>query len=366
MGLKILNPFKAFRRRKPTKVECNVEVTSEAVPECSVPEAVPECPVSSTDAPVKLCCDLYADIFDAATKGPALQMTEIFKFMLIGQEAVYPVVQVLRKSISIEFYCQKIKLTLRKNAALWLDYGMFTSLIQLIIPYVTKIRLVECRCEKYYDMVFQTLSKNHRQKKLTIVDLWKITDSVIDVLQQLEKKNIPVILKYPTMDFLMVSPVIKIDTLKILFLENWLHLLVEKQFSCSFSKLIVSKMTELTIMSLSNEAVFDYIEELTIGIDFPVRPIFDKLNQCFPNVKKLTIHIRDKILLKFGTVEEQLDRIKNEMEEAPQKEIIINFNSARETTSKTHLLTLGFATINDTTLQWISEKNQSKMIIAPW
>uniref|UniRef100_A0AC34RQV6 Uncharacterized protein n=1 Tax=Panagrolaimus sp. JU765 TaxID=591449 RepID=A0AC34RQV6_9BILA len=177
----------------------------------------------------------------------------------------------------------------------------------------------------------------------------------------------------PTTQIVADLPPIKLDYLKIFKIGEWLDFLTNKSFSCEFSKLDISEANAYLLYKWKsgNISTIDYIKEITVKMDSVDETVFEQLHAYFPNAKKLIVFCDDKddpMDENYNAEFQELDgwwkEIKEIIEDAPQSEIVLNYNydtyfkkEYREITAK-----LGGQKIDDKTLRWTSNKNKSKII----
>uniref|UniRef100_A0AC34Q0C5 DUF38 domain-containing protein n=1 Tax=Panagrolaimus sp. JU765 TaxID=591449 RepID=A0AC34Q0C5_9BILA len=256
--------------------------------------------------PVQLCSTLYGDIFNTGLQfKPFEHLEKLLPLFLIGKEAKNGLVQVLKHYDQLTFTDHNICFR-SLSKVIFADYSKFsTMLVQLLAPYVTKVCFDGEVPANYQRLFFENLSKNQYQRKLTIRNLKKVDGFVIEAVKKLNEKNIFVTLKYPENNVLLELPGLHFDCLKISIAKE--AFFIWNNFPCTFSKLNIRFVDSRVLKDLEK--------------------VFGQLNTAYSKVQKLEISFPINC---FHEPESKWNEIKQWIEDAPQQEIIVNFNYETE------------------------------------
>lgn len=149
------------------------------------------------------------------------------KYLIIGKEALFSFIQHLKQSdiLKFDFTCaSEFRIEVGTFYKLRIHYRTFTQkLIQILAPYVTEVVSTSWanRPMEYQTLFFEALSKNQKQKKLTIHRLKEVDELIILVLQKLQEKAIPIEFCHISKEVFLILPALKYDLLRFCDLEDW-------------------------------------------------------------------------------------------------------------------------------------------------
>uniref|UniRef100_A0AC34RNC0 DUF38 domain-containing protein n=1 Tax=Panagrolaimus sp. JU765 TaxID=591449 RepID=A0AC34RNC0_9BILA len=315
--------------------------------------------------PVHLSFDLHADVFNEVSKKC------IKDLFLIGKEAVICISQVLRNGLKLEFSYRHIYFE-SVNGMFQSDSDNFSKkLVQLFAPYVTEVSFNYYKnsgSPESHHLFFEALSKDQKQKKLTIVKLRVVNEFVIEAVKKLNEKNIPVTLHDPVKELFLNLPGLHFEELSIS--KDWyddncffFEYLTRNHLPCTFRKLNASDV-HLRNSVLEKENVILDVEEVSLALSFVVRDEFVQLKKKFPNAKKLTIRYIYGNLRAFD-FQELWNEKRNCIEDAPQQEIIANFQVRFDCLKRRYqqiIVSFDGEKIDENTFRWTSSKNKFKML----
>uniref|UniRef100_A0AC34R7C0 DUF38 domain-containing protein n=1 Tax=Panagrolaimus sp. JU765 TaxID=591449 RepID=A0AC34R7C0_9BILA len=120
-------------------------------------------------------------------------------------------------------------------------------LVQSIAPYVTKVCFDGKVTANYQQLFFESLSKN--QRNVTIKNLRKVDEILIETVKKLNEKNIFVTLKNPEDDILFKLSGLRFDCLKLSITKDEFSFFIWNNFPCTFSKNL-KKVDEFVIKAV--------------------------------------------------------------------------------------------------------------------
>uniref|UniRef100_A0AC34Q4P2 Uncharacterized protein n=1 Tax=Panagrolaimus sp. JU765 TaxID=591449 RepID=A0AC34Q4P2_9BILA len=236
--------------------------------------------------------------------------------------------------------------------------------IQLFAPYVTEV----CFNDYYssHQLFFQALSEDQKQKKLTIVNLKRVNEFVIEALKKLNDKNIPVSLHDPAKQVLSEQHGLHFDELWISDISvNFMtrYRLPSLKVPCTFRKLNLSDIKCSNLHSWQGKVILN-VEEVLLRLAFQsTLDEFVHSKQKFPNVKKLAITYYD-CPESFDDFQAIWNKKRKRIENAPQQEIIANvyYSTTSEHRYDEVIASLDGEKVDANTFRWTSSKNKFKMV----
>uniref|UniRef100_A0AC34R9F3 Uncharacterized protein n=1 Tax=Panagrolaimus sp. JU765 TaxID=591449 RepID=A0AC34R9F3_9BILA len=154
--------------------------------------------------PVQLSPALYVDVFDSAfrQKGDVIRLETIFHLFFIGKDAGISIIQLLRCCTKLTLCDLKIVIENCERIFNFYCCNFSKKLVQLVAPYATEVFIKGGDSGIFHRLFFEALSKDQKQKNLTIVHLRKIDIFVMKSLKKMNEKNIPIKLCEPSMQLL--------------------------------------------------------------------------------------------------------------------------------------------------------------------
>uniref|UniRef100_A0AC34R1Q5 F-box domain-containing protein n=1 Tax=Panagrolaimus sp. JU765 TaxID=591449 RepID=A0AC34R1Q5_9BILA len=378
--------------------------------------------------PVKLCPDLYCIIFQYFIQKDGnkwlryLDVDVLLKFMLIGERTLLFVFGIFRRTKSLYFDKDDVGF----DRAVCMKYSDLTKIfIKFVSPFITHVNFTDRDSGlEYQNIVFKQLSEDSRQKTLTIANLIQVNNVAETALEKLVAKGTLIEFMDLKKELLPHLPALEFHSLVMNSFDDWhklvakgtliefmdlkkellphlpaleFHSLVMNSFddwhdvlaavSCSFRKFVVTRRTGCkfkrfpkTNRSNRNRNMFHNVEELSLELEFDddFKRVFKNLQKYFPNVKKVTINTANSIVdeatdaldaVKFydnfdESIVSTWKKIKEEIENAPQPEIIFNFEYFVFSRTKRDEMIQWFngEEIDEETFRWTSTKNETKMI----
>uniref|UniRef100_A0AC34RC88 F-box protein n=1 Tax=Panagrolaimus sp. JU765 TaxID=591449 RepID=A0AC34RC88_9BILA len=260
-------------------------------------------------------------------------MLNVIKFGLSGKENIVALVQMFEHATTLNFSCDVFRFYFETK---WTTFVLYNCeligdwLVQLIKVATPNVKKIEFGKEKLFDSFFDALSKDSRQKKLKMVGLYKLDDTVTTVLQNLVEKGVRIKLDDVDKEILMELPPCEFDTLST---KNIFSL---AQLKCKFRKLKFSYFNwNVFSHDLGEDAdklKIDFVEELHFKYPRDVgnfRRFYEQLKEIFPNAEKLVVEHEVRISYDYNDREHDyevanvIDYMKEFIEEAPQNEIIL-------------------------------------------
>uniref|UniRef100_A0AC34RFC8 Uncharacterized protein n=1 Tax=Panagrolaimus sp. JU765 TaxID=591449 RepID=A0AC34RFC8_9BILA len=134
--------------------------------------------------PVHLYPELYKDVFVESLHQVNKEEAKnpFVCYMMIGKEALPAFVELLQQSVELNFCnSNSIKLQLdEKVSVIFQNQPFCVGLVKMTIPFITKVCFNDCGNDEAYFLFFETLSKEQRQEKLTIVGLKHVNKLIIE------------------------------------------------------------------------------------------------------------------------------------------------------------------------------------------
>uniref|UniRef100_A0AC34R1R2 F-box domain-containing protein n=1 Tax=Panagrolaimus sp. JU765 TaxID=591449 RepID=A0AC34R1R2_9BILA len=339
--------------------------------------------------PVKLCPDLYCIIFQYFIQKDGnkwlryLDVDVLLKFMLIGERTLLFVFGIFRRTKSLYFDKDDVGF----DRAVCMKYSDLTKIfIKFVSPFITHVNFTDRDSGlEYQNIVFKQLSEDSRQKTLTIANLIQVNNVAETALEKLVAKGTLIEFMDLKKELLPHLPALEFHSLVMNSFDDWHDVLAA--VSCSFRKFVVTRRTGCkfkrfpkTNRSNRNRNMFHNVEELSLELEFDddFKRVFKNLQKYFPNVKKVTINTANSIVdeatdaldaVKFydnfdESIVSTWKKIKEEIENAPQPEIIFNFEYFVFSRTKRDEMIQWFngEEIDEETFRWTSTKNETKMI----
>uniref|UniRef100_A0AC34QAJ4 Uncharacterized protein n=1 Tax=Panagrolaimus sp. JU765 TaxID=591449 RepID=A0AC34QAJ4_9BILA len=354
--------------------------------------------------PVSLCPDLYLDVLLNVAGhhvrdilrfhgnlslqfGKRQIMLNVIKFGLSGKENMAALVQMFEQHATtlnfrekyIDWLVQMFEHATTSDSSCdalcfefeikWTKFDLYhcellgdwlVQLVKVATPNVTKIEFGE---EKWCDLVFDVLSKDSRQKKLKMIGLCKLDDTVKTVLQNLVEKGVRIKLDDVDKETLMQLPPIEFDTL------STKNIFLLPELKCKFRRLKfiyldwnrfsddLGEGTDKLKIAFVKELCFKYPDN--VGY-FP--KFFAQLKETFPNAEKLVV--KHELTDSYGYSEMAFFIIcmKEFIEEAPQNEIILTLCFHPVDRFSCLIRKLNFTKIAKNIFQCKSGVNENKII----
>uniref|UniRef100_A0AC34RDL7 Uncharacterized protein n=1 Tax=Panagrolaimus sp. JU765 TaxID=591449 RepID=A0AC34RDL7_9BILA len=248
--------------------------------------------------------------------------------------------------------------------------ALLRKLIQFAVPYVKRLEFSDSE-DKWYDVVFNILSKESNQKYLLIHGLPAVNDKVRTALTNMVDKGVLIGFK-------------KIKTIVVFELPpcNFQCLTVEpdpesewrflKYIKCSF-RTFYFPITEFCFIDenlglswrIPDVFIVDYVQEIYsahIPHYYCKMEIFNFLKRIFPNANTLFIDLDPNCKTLIEYYENDTAEIKEAISQAPQENIHILWQIYPVEDEKKLITAFDGKKIGDNTFEWKMDSNEKKTI----
>uniref|UniRef100_A0AC34R5F7 Uncharacterized protein n=1 Tax=Panagrolaimus sp. JU765 TaxID=591449 RepID=A0AC34R5F7_9BILA len=320
--------------------------------------------------PVKLCPDLYEDVFRGMVGQPEASQDSsklLIKWFMIGNECTFVLPRILRRLSNIKVtFGRDCKIDADKLFVLLLeDKEVAHFLIKIIAPYVKELEFDGKHQTTHIGiqrLLFQQLYRNPQQKKIKIHGIKEIDRITANAFEELHDKDVLLAFSGLSLKIMKEFPRLKYETLHIDDTKNWLQVLSKSAFS--FRQLIINLGPDYSD-TFKTDFNVKYVEEVVIES----RPVYLKnrgknLIHCFPKAKKLTMNGKVVVTGGMDDFDSTCNYLKKVVKNAPQKEVIVNleylYHKSREDSDI--LETFNGTKIADHTYKWTSGENKSIVV----
>uniref|UniRef100_A0AC34QC90 DUF38 domain-containing protein n=1 Tax=Panagrolaimus sp. JU765 TaxID=591449 RepID=A0AC34QC90_9BILA len=254
---------------------------------------------------VKLCSSLYSDILISSIQ-QSKSVDVCTKFAMIGQESFVGLVQAFKTIEKLKFHNYQVEFHFGEDNMVYNGSEKFLmKLVQFALPYVKCIEFAPFVGE-WFNVVFDILSKESKQKRLEIHRLPVVNDNVkealtnmvdIGVLIEFNDIEVSVVSVLPPCHFECLTIEVDPDTKPNV---KW-HFL--KYLDCTFRKLTLlefdfSLINENVQYSwrLPDDFIVGYVQEICFSSAMIVPDdctieLLNSIKRVFPNVHTLTIDL---------------------------------------------------------------------------
>uniref|UniRef100_A0AC34PW17 DUF38 domain-containing protein n=1 Tax=Panagrolaimus sp. JU765 TaxID=591449 RepID=A0AC34PW17_9BILA len=334
---------------------------------------------------VKLCPSLYSDILLNSIQ-QSKSVNGCAKFAMIGKESLLGLVQTFRMVEKIQFRSH-VAFNFGEDFMVYEgSEALLRKLIQFSVPYVKCVEFY-CFANEWYNVVFDVLSKESKQKTLLIYGLPVVNDKVKTALTNMVEKG--VLIEFKNLDHLVVLelPPCRFESLTIdPFISKYLIftkfgspgpdclVLQVKRLNCSFRKLnfpifdfsLINENFPLP-WRIPDDIIVVYAQEIHSGWIRPydcTMKFFKAMKRVFPNVNTLKIDLSPKQVREqgFEEFEDLIVEIKEAIHQASQENIHILFQ-LYDVHDKARLIEFfDGKKIDEITFEWKMESNKKKTI----
>uniref|UniRef100_A0AC34QAE0 DUF38 domain-containing protein n=1 Tax=Panagrolaimus sp. JU765 TaxID=591449 RepID=A0AC34QAE0_9BILA len=323
--------------------------------------------------PVKLCPDLYEDVFRGMVRQPEAKQDSsklLIKWFMIGNECAFVLPRILKRLSNIKVtFGRDCKIDADNLFVLLLeDKEIAHFLIKIIAPYVNELefdgkqQITQIGIQR---LLFQQLYRNPQQKKIKIHGIKEIDRITANAFEELHDKNVLLAFSGLSLKVMKELPKLKYETLHVDGTKNWLQVLSKSTFS--FRQLIINLGFDYNYRLYSDDLKTDFnmksVEEVVIE-SYPhyFKNRGEKFIHCFPKAKKLTMN--GEFVGGIDNFNSTCNDLKKIVKKAPQKEVIVNLEySYYKSREDSDILEIFNGTkIDNHTYKWTSGENKSIML----
>uniref|UniRef100_A0AC34RD46 DUF38 domain-containing protein n=1 Tax=Panagrolaimus sp. JU765 TaxID=591449 RepID=A0AC34RD46_9BILA len=287
----------------------------------------------------------------------------IGKESLLGLVQTFRMVEKLKLKRYVEFNFGEYFLVYEESQALLMKF------IEFAVPYVKCIEFKHYGVQ-WYNVVFDILSKESKQKKLTIDGLSVVNDNVKTAFTNMVNKGVLIEFKNITLFVVFQLPPCNFECLTV-EKDSELEWHFLKYIKCSFRKLNYPfefdsiDDDDPDLLTLPDDFNIDYVQEIYSTEIAPCEcslEFFETVKLVFPNVHTLTIDLGRKQVREqgFEDFEDDIVDIKEAICQAPQEYIHVSWRiyPARDETRLIEFF--DGEKIDENTFEWKMESNEKK------